>query len=399
MDLLNVFGRARAPVVAAVFVPLALLSACDSSSSSASDDDDERPEAFMVLGQSDFAELYSNRGGSTDALGLGQPQGGVATNGSLFYVADFSNNRVLGWSRVPDTLSQSPDFVLGQSDFTSSAAATAANALALPTHVTIGDGKLAVTDAGNNRVLIWNTLPTSNTPPDVVVGQDDFTSADPGAGATRMSYPVWAEIAAGRLLVSDQRNHRVLVWDVVPTSNGVAADVVVGQPDFETVDADDEETGLTNPAGLWSDGFRLLVADSGNNRVLYWQQLPRTAGEEATYVIGQSDFSRSSAGVSQSQLRTPFGLSSDGTRFYVADAGNNRILEFDSFPIANQPLAIDVYGQNDFSSLLKNDIDLDGDSDDEASEQTLNSPTGLYLRDGVLYVTDRNNHRVLFFPG
>ncbi len=399
MDLQSVFGRARVPVFASLFLPLALLSACDTTSSSSTDDDDERPEAFMVVGQADFAELYSNRGGSTDALGLGQPQGGIATDGNLFYVADFSNNRVLGWNRIPDTLSQAPDFVLGQADFSSSAAGTSGAALALPTHVTIGDGKLAVTDAGNNRVLLWNSLPSGNTPPDVVVGQDDFTSAEPGSGASRMSYPVWAEIAAGRLLVSDQRNHRVLVWNTLPDSNGAPADVVVGQPDFDTVEADDEEAGLTNPAGLWSDGFRLLVADSGNNRVLYWQQLPRSAGEEATYVIGQSDFSRSSAGVSQSQLRTPFGITSDGTRFYVADAGNNRVLEFDSFPIANQPLAIDVYGQDDFSSLLKNDIDLDGDSDDEASEQTLNSPTGLSLRDGVLYVTDRNNHRVLFFPG
>lgn len=385
----------RALLLAALCIPLW---AC-SDSGSGSSEDDERPSAFMLIGQSDYSEMFSNRGGTTDALGLGQPLGAIATDGEHLYIADYSNNRVLGWNSLPLSFDVAPDFVLGQSDFTSNSAGTGRQQMALPAHVSIGDGKLFVTDAGNNRVLIWNSLPEQAQAPDLVLGQTSFDDGEPGLAADRLSFPVWTQYAAGRLLVSDQQNHRVLLWNSLPDSSGGAADVVIGQADFATAEADDEDTGLTNPAGLWSDGYRLLVADSGNNRVLYWSQLPRQSGQAATYVVGQSDFARVTAGASQSALRTPYGLASDGSRFYVADAGNNRVLEFDAFPIANGPLATDVYGQNSFTTILKNDIDLDGVSDDEASEQTLNAPTGIFLLNGVLYVTDRNNHRVLFFPG
>lgn len=384
----------RALLIAALCAPLW---ACSSSSSSS--DDDERPSAFMVVGQSDYEGMYSNRGGSTDALGLGQPLGAIASDGDNFYVADYSNNRVLGWTEIPINTDTPPDFVLGQADFTSSTAGTGRTQMALPAHVSIGDGKLFVTDAGNNRVLVWNSLPTSATAPDLVIGQSDFNAAEPGLAADRLSFPVWTRYEGGRLLVSDQQNHRVLLWNSLPEASGGSADVVIGQPDFSSAESDDEDTGLTNPAGLWTDGYRLLVADSGNNRIMYWSQLPRTSGAAATYVVGQSDFSRVTAGVSQSAVRTPYGLASDGSRFYVADAGNNRVLEFDAFPISNGPLATDVYGQNNFTSMLKNDTDLEGETSDEASEQTLSAPTGIFILNGVLYVTDRNNHRVLFFPG
>src|SRR5690349_12167537 len=43
-----------------------------------------------------------------------------------------------------------------------------------------GKSKLAVADWGSDRVLIWNDLPTTNRPADVVLGQQDLmtTTAD-----------------------------------------------------------------------------------------------------------------------------------------------------------------------------------------------------------------------------
>jgi len=151
---------------------------------------------------------------------------------------------------------------------------------------------------------------------------------------------------------------------------------------------------------VWSDGVRLLVSDSGNNRVLYWSLLPQTSGEEADYVIGQSDFGRSTSGTSASALRTPYGVTSDGTSVWIADSGNNRVLEFGSFPIANQTSANSVIGQDEdsFTSSTANDDDQDGDVDDEPSSRTLSGATGVYANNGTLYVTDRSNNRVLFFP-
>jgi hypothetical protein len=383
------------PGVAISLLGLSLI-ACSGNGSS--DDEVDMPEAFLAVGQPDFVSAQSNAGSTVNDLGLAQPLGGVATNGALFYVADYSNHRILGWNEVPASFSQAPDFVIGQDSFISNGSGTSSSRLALPASVSITDNHLVVADAGNNRVLIWNSLPTSNVAADVVVGQTDFSGNDPGTSATQLNFPIAATIASNKLFVVDQYNNRVLIWNSVPDESGASADIVLGQVDFTSSSAGDEEDGLTNPSGIWTDGLRLLVADSGNNRVLYWSSIPRSSSADATYVIGQTDFSRTSAGVGQSSLRTPYGITSDGTRIYIADAENNRVIEFDSFPIANGPAALALYGQDGWSMRTPNDDDQDGASDDTPSARTLSSPTGVAYFNGVLYITDRSNHRVLFFP-
>jgi hypothetical protein len=388
----------RRLLVLSAVLPALLLNACGGGSSS--DDDLELIRASSVIGQTDFVSGSANRGGAVSALGIAQPLGTIATDGSHFFIADYGNHRVLGYASIP-TATTPALFVLGQDAATASTPGTGPTRMALPASVAISDGRLVVADAGNHRVLIWNTLPVGNTPPDVVVGQPDLLTDDPGTAADKLSFPIAATIANNRLIVSDQDNNRVLIWNTVPTANGTAADVVLGQQDFASSVANDEEDGLNSPAGIWSDGFRLLVADSGNNRVLVWSQLPRSSGADASFVIGQSDFSRVTAGVGQGALRTPFGVASDGTRIWVADSGNNRVLEFDTFPIANNALAVDVYGQDrdSYSARLPNDADQDGVTDDSPSATTLSSATGVSVFANVLYIVDRSNHRVLAFPG
>jgi len=375
----------------------AVLCAC--SSGDDADDDAELIEAFAVLGQADFAAGSPNRGAAAGAGTLAQPLGNVATDGTRLFIADTANNRVLGYSAVPSANGAAADIVLGQSDFSSTTGGTARDRLALPASVFLGEGRLVVADSGNNRVLIWNSVPAGSSDlPDVVVGQESFSAGGSGTSQTQLAFPTSAVVANGRLLVADQNNNRVLIWNSVPTVSGAAADIVLGQQDFVSRFDDDEADEMNRPASVWSDGYRVLVADSGNHRVLYWSLFPDESGVEADYVVGQTGFSRSSAGTSSSTLRTPFGVSADGTRVYVADSGNNRVLEFDSFPIANGPVASEVYGQEAFSSAVANDDDQDGEVDDTPSARTLSGASGAFVYSGVLYVTDRNNHRVLLFP-
>ncbi|TJY64941.1 hypothetical protein E4T66_01560 [Sinimarinibacterium sp. CAU 1509] len=386
-------------VVSALLAVSLMLNACGGSGSSS--DKVELIEAFNVVGQGSFAASSPNRGGSVAADTLSQPLGNVATDGTMLFVADTSNNRVLGYSSVPADLGTAADLVFGQASMQTNTAGTGRDHMAFPGAVFIGGGYMVVADSGNNRVLIWNAVPTaSNTPPDVVVGQDDFDTSNSATTATRLAYPVAAIVANGRLVVADQNNNRVLIWSAVPTSNGTAADLVLGQPDFTSYGNDDEADEMNRPAGLWSDGFRLLVSDTGNNRVLYWALFPQSIARKADYVIGQSAFSRSTAGTSASTLRTPFGISSDGTSIFVADSGNNRVVEFDSFPIENGTQASAVYGQayDNFSTNTANDDDQDSSADDSPSARTLSGPSGVYVHNGVLYVSDRSNNRLMMFP-
>jgi len=43
---------------------------------------------------------------------------------------------------------------------------------------------------------------------------------------------VW--IQNGKLYVADTQNNRVLIYNSIPTANGAAADVVLGAPNFTT---------------------------------------------------------------------------------------------------------------------------------------------------------------------
>ncbi len=94
---------------------------------------------------------------------------------------------------------------------------------------------LIVADTRNNRVLIWHTAPVGNTPPNVVLGQPDFVqtdtnnATDPMAG---LSWPIDVAVAGGKLFVSDTENDRILVWNAIPTTNQRPADFSIESPDL-----------------------------------------------------------------------------------------------------------------------------------------------------------------------
>lgn len=380
----------------ALLLPL-LTAGC--SSGGDDDDDVDMPAAFSLYGQASGSGSAPNRGGAVGNRTLSAPLGAIATDGTRFFIADTANNRVLGFNTIPAGPETPADFVLGQDSAASNSPGTARHRMALPGSVFVGEGRMVVADSGNNRVLVWNSVPQSATAlPDVVIGQSDFASSQSGTSATRLSFPAAAIVANGRLVVTDQGNNRVLVWNTVPAAHGAAADLVLGQPDFASKEADDEAHELNKPAGLWSDGIRLLVADSANNRVLYWTSFPQLSSADADYVIGQSGFSRSSPGSSAGTLRAPYGVASDGSRVYIADSGNNRVLRYSAFPLEHGLAATEVFGQDSFTASVANDDDQDNDADDTPSLRTLSGPSGVWAYNGVLYVSDRNNNRVLFFP-
>lgn len=385
--------------------PLALLAACGGNSASSTTTTDYRlTAAEAVLGQAGFTTATANKGGPADAATLSQPLGGGGgASGATFYLADYGNSRVLGYNSAPTATNMPANFALGQADFSSTLPGSGAGALAFPGSVWVGGGKLVVTDSGNNRVLIWNAAPTANTPPDVVVGQADMSGNGAGLSASALSTPVAAAIANDRLFVVDQGNNRVLVWNTVPTVNGTPADVVLGQADFTSGSAATLQNRVSQPSGIWTDGFRLLVADGGNNRVLYWTAIPSTNGANASFVIGQNSFTYSTTAPSAQTMNTPVGIASDGTRLFVADSGNNRVLLFNSFPIANNTAADAVLGQENFTHNTANDDSgatlnpQDGVAEAAPTARTLSRPTGVYYTGGHLYVTDRGNNRVMIY--
>ena len=369
--------------------------------------------ADVVIGQSDFVSGDFNQGGIGFDAGsntLSFPRGRLSVNQGVIYVGDQENERVLGFNAIPTSNNASADFVLGQPDFTSNGSGRAVDRLSKPRAVVIAENKLFLADAGNRRVLIWNTLPTDDTPADIVLGQPDFETGSTVCSATGMGRANSLAVANGKLVVTDNEN-RLLIWNTIPTTSTTPADIVLGQPDFDTCDsAPSSATNLRRPAGVWTDGTRIVVADRAANRVLIWNSFPTANQTQPDIVLGQSTFTKDTvnddnqddtedAQPSTRTLNQPQGVYSNGTQLFVVDAGNNRVLIWDTFPTSNFAPANIVLGQDDFDRGAPNDTDQDGTGDGDPEVNTLSFPTAVYQSGRQLFVTDSGNHRILIFNG
>ena len=399
--------------------------------------------ARLVIGQKPFTDQNPGPNGYT----LGAP-GGVAYGGNTLVVADSNRvggtpvtNRVMIYKNVssfiPDRLaefSQSDvrcpacvgvaDVVIGQPDFVTTELHSVSNkTLRAAVGVAYNGRVLAVADTDNNRVLIWKSLPVSNQQAaDLVVGQKDFTTVTPGTAADKMRGPegVFLDATDG-LWVADTNNSRVLYFGTV-TSNGQAAKFALGQPDLSAnqqakkfPDYIINASSMVNPTSVTSDGLRLFVADLGLNRVLIWNSIPSASGKAADVVIGQPDMTTGTANYAEKMcpsngtdsdgnltypqrcdktLEMPRYALSDGTRLFVADGGNDRIMVYNKIPVANAVAADAVLGQQNF--------DVNGASDSAnatriASTDSFRTPTALAW-DGVnLYVADVLNRRIVVY--
>lgn len=257
--------------------------------------------------------------------------------------------------------------------------------------------KLFVNDRLNHRVLIFNTIPQDATAlPDVVVGQADFLSGTANAGvgtsAAGFNENVHMSVCSnGKMLVSDRNNNRVLVYNQVPTANGTAADFVIGQPDFLTPTAATTATGLNRPYAAYCMADKLFVVEQGNNRILVFDPIPTATNPTASYVIGQPNMSTGTSGCTADKLNSPYEILRHGDTFFIADGGNQRVLEFDTIPTTTGATATAVLGQTTFTSCLQNK----GNALPSAS--SLAFPNALAARGNLLAVSDHTNNRTMFF--
>lgn len=330
----------------------------------------------------------------------------TTSDGTRLFVADDGNNRVLVWNAVPTSSGAPADFALGQpagagnlTSFQPNAGGVSGSTLDEPMHATSDGTRLFVADSSNNRVLVWNTMPTAPVAADFALGQPvagNLTSnADDngGLGGGSMSFPaaVWTD--GTRLFVVDENNSRVLVWNTMPTSP-VAADFALGQPagagNLTSGGNGNAADQMQYPSSVESDGTRLIVTDSGNDRVLIWNSIP-TAPVAADVVVGKPAFGMMPTGnASQSTLNGPNWAHSDGTKLWIADTSNNRVVVWNPIPTTNGAPAWGVIGQPDFTS---NAINGGG----ALSASGLQVPTHVTTIGGHVYVTDAYNNRTLVF--
>jgi hypothetical protein len=164
----------------------------------------------------------------------------IYSNGTLLFISDLSNNRVLAWSALPTVSGQAASFALGQPGL--------------------------VSNAANNGGISGSTL---------------FN-------------PAMVSYDGVRLFVADNRNNRVLVWDSIPTVSGQVANFALGQPNLSANSINNggiSGSTMYDPNFVYSDATNLYVSDSANNRILVWNSLPSGSGQSASFALGQPNLS------------------------------------------------------------------------------------------------------------
>ncbi len=354
--------------------------------------------ADLIIGQEDYS---SNSVAAVGSNNFQLPFGSVTRFKDQFYFPDSGRHRVLGFSSFPKQFGSPADLVLGQDDLSSASSGTSATKLFIPSSILATEDKFFVSDSGNDRILIFSQLPlNSESSAAVVVGKSnmDLGSEPNVCTGSSISTTEGFTVAGNKLIVSDSERHRVLIWNQIPTSNGQPADLVLGQPNFTTCELSSSPSSqsLNWPGGVWSDGKKLIVADAENNRILIWNDFPTVNQAAADIVIGQNSMT-STAGSAAISFSLPLAIASNGKQFYVADFRNHRVLVWNDIPKDSETGPNVVLGQSNLVNVAPNDLNQDSIDDGVASAKTFHRPSGLYLDSERLIVTDNRNHRFMVF--
>lgn len=242
---------------------------------------------------------------------------------------------------------------------------------------TDGRGNLYVADTKNNRIQVFD----SN-------GRFVRSLGAPGSGDGQLKEPCGVAVGAdGTVVVADTWNHRIARFGGDGSWLGAFVD---------------EERGFFGPRSVVLSGGFLFVADTGNKRIVKFDEVGKRVSEWGE------------PGAGPGQFVEPVGLTVDGAgHIYVADTGNHRVQVFDGEGVFLREFP--VFGWKDFytepylaigpgDSVLATDSTEGRVNEYDAAGNLRRSwradgvfkrPTGITVDPfGRVTVSDRETHRV-----
>lgn len=259
-----------------------------------------------------------------------------------------------------------------------------------------------------------------------------------GMAPTVLSYPekILADEKNDRLFIADTQHHRILITDL----HGEIKDII-GNAERAFENGDFEDASFNQPAGMALVGNNLYIADRANHSI----RVADLAEREVSTLVGDGEKSIKSPkdgrgshislssptdivavgeylyvtmtgahqiwridpengkaerfagsgkeGILDAQLlyavfAQPYGITTDGTKLYVADSDVSaiRVLPLDEDGQVDTIVGI---GNNEF-----------GDIDGTGEEVRMEDPQGITFHGGIIYVADTLNNKIKqVFPG
>jgi len=333
---------------------------------------------------------------------------GVFMHDNTLVVSDTGQNRVFIWHDFNFQTFQKPNVILGQKDDhqmdRNAGEEVSGSSLQYPSGIWTNGEKIIVADAWNHRVLVWNQMPTKNfQEADIVIGQKDFNSNLPnieGIGKSpdnnTLNWPYGVYSNGSELWIADTGNRRVLYFEKIPSKNFANASEVIGQNNFFEKDYD-------NNNAVWPYSIKvghnndMLISDTQFCRVLYWEQWKNAINNPPNLVMGQKDINDS--GQNQYQLKPSahtlnwvYDACFFNNGIVIADTGNSRLILHDKIPSTNNASGSLQIGQPNFETHGETSLSMKSNINNE-----MYWPFAVNASVDFLITADTGNHRILFY--
>lgn len=236
-----------------------------------------------------------------------------------------------------DTVIGQPDFESNQPNINGIGKLPTAQTLHWPYSVHSNGMYLWIADTGNRRVLVYNTIPIKNgTAANEVIGQLTFQDKDYDNENAVWPYSVKVN-ESGSLLIADTQYYRVLFWNNWTNAMNQKADCILGQESMYdngqnqyNLKPNAHTLNWVYDACFFNQG--IAIADTGNSRIIIHQELPVKNNRKAEVLVGQPTFetngesSLSFTTQLNHEMYWPFSINSTNDFLVLADTGNHRIL-------------------------------------------------------------------------
>lgn len=230
------------------------------------------------------------------SLALDDKYMSVSWNENNTYNTDYTSDSITGYA-----FGRKANSVLGQVSLEGANSTTYNNPSGFTTYKKDGVLYVFVTDAWNNRVMIYSSSEENATildavmnregklkEPVFVLGQKDAKSSTPGCGVDNLCWAMDCEVdSRGRLYVADTNNGRILVWDDIVSKikagvYGVPADHSIGWISSDHTDTNNhlnwvwalEVVKVDEDGDGVAESEKMVVTSTGNGSALIWNQLP-----------------------------------------------------------------------------------------------------------------------------
>ena len=321
---------------------------------------------------------------------------------------------------------QEATLVLGEIGFNKSGGALLFNH---PKGIATDGTVLMMADGNNNRVLLWNALPNNNIEPSIVLGQPNFDTNNSGESSTDLKWPADVAVGGGKYLVADTYNHRILVWNTLPTNNGAAPDLILNSSEYASgPDVQPSVDQFAWPWGVWTDGDKLIVTSTSSGSpdgdirfggwVLIWNHFPTEPNQPADIVLSASR-----------DMGTPRSITTDGENFLIIGDHNaqNQSSQsgnwmWNTFPTESEQYPDGFLTEDQAMGWQSGDVTQSGDlimigngihmwdgvpaNDEIPPSFTLNGTewelrggdgSTVAVADDIVYISDHNTNRIIGF--